>query len=106
MSKNRKTVVNNPHNKIGVPVFFVKKELQDLYKNEHFQSLMNWVEGTLRVSKMIISDQFFHPSFTKQQRDLIVSIIFSCYDVVEDIEPLGKNGLVIRSKGVLTQTTF
>ena len=99
-------MINNPHNKTGIKVSIQKKELEKLYNSEHFQSLMTWVENTLRISKMIISDQFFHPSFSKRDKELIISIIYTCYDVVEEIEPLGNNGLIIRSKDVLTQTTF
>ena len=94
----------NPHNKQGTPVFFTKQDLENLYTNENFQTLMTWVEKSLRMTKCIMSPEFFHPSFTKKQKDLIISMIYSCYDVVEDIQPLGKNGVVITSSNFLTMT--
>ena len=96
----------NPHNKQGTPVPITKKEMETLYKNQNFQSLMNWVEGCLRKTKVIMSPEFFHPSFTPKQRDLIVSIIYSCYDVVENVEPLGTNGVIITSSDYLTMTVI
>ncbi len=94
----------NPHNKIGIPIVFNKKEMMKLYKNENFQLLMNWLESSLRKSNMIISDQFYHPSFTRRERELIEAVIYSCYDVVKTIEPLGKNGVVISCSKPLTMT--
>lgn len=105
MSKNKRNLVmNNPHNKTGVQVFFKVEEMKKLQSDDNFQTLMNWVEKSLRVSNLIISDKFFHPSFSKKQRDMIISIIYTCYDVVEDIQPFGKDGLVIKSKDILTMT--
>ena len=94
----------NPHNKQGTPVNVNAGQMTKLYNNEHFHSLMDWVEGSLRITKKIMSPEFFHPSFSKNERDIIVSIIYSCYDVVVNIEPLGKNGVIITCSDVLTMT--
>lgn len=94
----------NPHNKQGTPVPVTGEQMKKLYKNENFHTLMNWVEKSLRMTKKIYSFEFFHPSFSEKERDIIVSIIYSCYDVVENIEPLGKNGVIISSSDFLTMT--
>lgn len=94
----------NPHNKQGTRVPVTKKDLISLTDNQNYFPLMNWVESCLRKTKMIVSPEFFHPSFTSKQRELIISIIYTCYDVVEDIQPLGKNGVIIKSSDFLTMT--
>jgi hypothetical protein len=67
---------------------------------------MSWVESCLRKTKMIISPEFFHPSFSKRDREVIVSMIYTIYDVVTEVKPMGKNGCMISSKDYLTQTTL
>lgn len=96
----------NLHNKEGKKVIVSKKDLEKLNSNENFHTLMDWVEGNLRRTKMIMSPEFFHPSFSKRDREVIISMIYSIYDVVTEITPMGKDGLIITSKDFLTQTTL
>jgi hypothetical protein len=96
----------NIHNKDGQRVIVSTKEIDRLGRNQNFQTLMDWVEGNLRRTKTIMSPQFFHPSFSTRDREIIVSMIYSIYDVVTDIKPIGNDGVVIVSKDFLTQTTL
>ena len=85
----------NLHNKKGNSFQVTKKDLEKLYKKQEFSNLMDWVEQSLTYTKMIVSPQFFAPTFTKLERDIIVSLIYSVYPNVKNIEPLDKDGVII-----------
>jgi hypothetical protein len=85
----------NIHNKNGQPFVVNKKVLVKLNKNENFHNLMNWVEKMLTMTTNLVSPEFFHSSFTKTERDFIVSFIYTIYPNVKDIERIEPNGVII-----------
>jgi hypothetical protein len=96
----------NLHNKKGKKVYISQNDIEVLNNNQNFHLLMDWVEGNLRRTKMIMSPEFFHPSFSKRDKEVIISMIYTIYDVVTDITPMGENGCIIISKDFLTKTTL
>jgi len=86
----------NIHNKNGQTFVVDQKVLVKLTKNENFRNLMNWVEKMLTMTTNLVSPEFFHPSFTKTERDFIVGFIYTLYPNVKDIEPLGPDGVIIK----------
>jgi len=91
----------NIHNKNGQPFQVDPKVLTKLYENDNFQTLMNWVEDMLTKTPNLVSDKFFHPSFTKTERDYILGIIYTIYPNVKQILPLGPDGVIIKCDSTL-----
>jgi hypothetical protein len=91
----------NIHNKNGQPFQVDEKLLLKLYENDNFHTLMNWVENMLTMTNNLVSDKFFHPSFTKTERDYIVGFIYTIYPNVKDIQPLGPDGVIIKCDSTL-----
>ena len=86
----------NPFNKQGVVGNPISREdLLSLSSNPHVETLMNFVEKSLQLSKMIVAPEFFHPSFTQKERDMIVSLIYTIYPTVTNIEPIEPDGVII-----------
>jgi hypothetical protein len=86
----------NIHNKNGQKFVVDQKVLVKLNKNEYFHNLMNWVEKMLTMTTNLVSPEFFHPSFTKTERDFIVGFIYTLYPNVKDIQRIEPDGVIIK----------
>lgn len=82
------------HDYIGRKIQFTAEEWNALTSNVHLDELMTWTEKVLKHTSTLVSPQFFHPSFTERQKDIIVSLIYFCYGV-QEIERVGKDGICI-----------
>jgi hypothetical protein len=90
-------------NKNGQPFVVSQKVLTKLYKDQNFHNLMSWVEDMLTMTTNLVSPEFFHPSFTQTERDVIVGFIYSLYPNVNDIVPLGPDGVIIKCDSILNR---
>jgi|SRR6056300_1173540 len=96
-----KPVTLNFNNKKGTELHITQEDMIKLMNNPHFHTVMGWVEKSLQITKMLVSPEFFHPSFTEKQRKQVVTMIYTIYPNVTDIQMMGDNGCIIKQDDYL-----
>ncbi len=69
-------------------------EITRVLNNRNTKTLVQWLDTTIKFSnKYIGSPQFFHPTHSKRDREVIVELLMNYFEQIEKID-VNKNGSV------------
>jgi hypothetical protein len=58
---------------------YTTTEANKVLKNQMTKQLIEWVDSQKRITKILLSPQFFHQSHSKRDREVIVEMIENFY---------------------------
>jgi hypothetical protein len=73
---------------------YTTTEANKVLKNQMTKQLIEWVDSQKRITKILMSPQFFHQSHSKRDREVIVEMIENFYPGFK-VKRSGKDVVVI-----------
>lgn len=72
---------------------YTHKEATKVINNPKTKQLIEWLDSQRKMTKILISPQFFHQSHSKRDREVVVEMIENFFNA--KVERVGKDSVTI-----------
>ena len=73
---------------------YTQAEAQKVLKNPMTQQLVNWIDSQKNITKVLMSPQFFHKTYSKRDKEVICLMLKNFYPGIT-INRVGDNSVTI-----------